>query len=210
MGYDAVWKKGTICPNRMLKKEDHDINCKVCDGTGFLYESEGADIKAVITSIGLKQMWQTFGRFDVGMGIITVEPIHKISWWDLVEFPKSVIRYSQILQRGSDGKLIDKAKYPVVEMVRAVDPLGVDYTCGHDFDLTDEGKIDWNVVGGRKPKPSAFYSVSYLCHPRYIVLELVHQIRESQTRQSGPIVRTEFPLQAIGKLDFLVGDESVK
>lgn len=210
MGYDSIWKKGVICPNRLIKKEEHDLNCKVCDGTGFLYDNSGEMIKALVTSIGLKQMWQTFGRFDVGMGIITVSPEHRLSWWDMIEFPTSTIRYSQIMQRGSDGLFVDKAKYGVVEMVRAVDPLGVDFVCGHDFEITIDGKLDWNVQGGRKPSAGSFYSVSYLCHPRYIVVELVHQIRKSPSKQGGVLQSTEFPIQAIGKLDFLIGDESVK
>ena len=213
-GYDTLWKRGCVCPNRMLEKQNHDVNCTVCDGTGFLYDA-GTPIKSLTTSIGLKQMWQTFGRFDVGMAIITVNPKHKMSWWDLIEFPDEVVRYTEILKRGPT--LIDKAKYKVKTAIRVVDHVGTDYAVKTDFNISTDGKFDW-TGGAKSPALNSFYSVSYLCSPRYVILEMVHQFRNSQSRSvpkylhehSGPITHVEFPLQAIGKLDFLIGDESRK
>jgi len=213
-GYEVIWKKSVPCPNRMLNKDDHDLNCTLCDGTGFLFDS-GKVIKALMTSISLKQTFASFGRFDIGMAIITVEPEHKFSWWDSIELRKNkcgddvTIRYSEVLQRGKNT-LVDKTKYQGVSAVRLVDASGVDYTADVDFKFTTDSKISWDVLNGSHPATGVFYSLSYLCHPRYVILDLAHQFRNARSRSADTKGLIEFPVQGIGKLDFLIGDESKK
>ena len=198
-GYPALWRRAVVCPNRMVDKLNHDVNCTVCDSTGFLYD-EGTPIKALTTSIGVKQMWQAFGRYDVGTAVISVNPIYRISWWDMIEFPEDVIRYSEVIQHDQHA-VADKLKYVPVDAVRVTDSIGTNYTFGTDYTFVNN-TIEWIN------HPEKFVSVSYTCHPRYILLELVHHFRRSASRNAGIKAPADFPLQAVAKLDFMLGDES--
>lgn len=198
-GAPALWRKGVVCPNRIVGKNNHDLNCALCDGTGFLYDA-GTEIKALTTSIGVKQMWEAFGRYDVGTSIISVNPANQISWWDMVEFPEATIRYSEVIKRDLVTG-IDKLKYTPVAPVRFVDSLGTDYVIDTDFTFVNN-TVQWIT------DPSPYVSASYTCHPRYILLELVHHYRRSTVNHAGLKFQADFPLQAVAKLDFLIGDES--
>lgn len=204
MGDNVLWRKSTVCPNRMLVKQNHDLNCKLCDGRGFLFDA-GTEIKAGFTSISVKQMWQTWGRFDVGTVMVTTPNANKLSWWDKLEHLDATIRYSEIIQRPTYG-LEDKLKYVAIDVARLVDSLGKDYECGVDFTIPN-GKVLW--AAGLAPANESFYSISYTCHPHYIVLELPHQIRQKQATTGGRAVEAQdFPVMAVAKLEFLIEDES--
>lgn len=210
MGYNALWRKGMICPSRIVGKQNHDINCTLCDGIGFLYDREPTNAKVLVTSISVKQMYQTFGRFDAGMAMITTEPANKLSWWDSIEFTQSTARYTEAVQRAKVG-VIDRLKYKVIDTVRLVDAKGRDYVKGTDYDITAEGRISWRA-SGQKPAPEAFYSIAYLVRPTYIVLDLIHVIRDSPSVRvpgSRGLSAAEFPVMGVGKLNFLLGHQEV-
>lgn len=215
MRYNSTWQRAMVCPNRIVEKNNHNINCKVCDGTGFLYDA-GVAAKILVTSVSVRQMWQTQGRIDLGMAMITTMPETRMSWWDKFTFNESVIRYTEAVKHVAGTGTTDKLKYAIIDaatdpgVLRLVDQTGHEYVYGTDFVVTD-GKIVWAVEPG-----DLFYSVMYLRRPSYIVIDVNHHFRTLPAfgaaglggQALGPERTIEFPVMGVGKLDFLVGDES--
>jgi hypothetical protein len=213
--YNSTWYQATVCPNRMVEKADHNLNCTVCNGLGHLYDA-GTTIKMLVTSVSIRQMWATQGRVDLGMAMITTPPETTLSWWDKVTFNEATIRYTEVVQHQPINGLTDKLKYGIVDstnlnkrgVLRLVRQDGVDLTLDTDFSVVN-GCIVWATDPG-----SIFYSVLYFARPSYIIIDVNHQFRalpafgKRGINVRGPERTVEFPVMALGKLDFLVGDES--
>lgn len=209
MRYNCTWRRGMECPNRIGSDENHNVNCEVCDGTGFLYDDDGVPEKMLVTSISLRQQYQSFGRFDAGMGMITALPGTRLSWWDKVTFNESKIRFTEAFAPPKAG-LTQKLKYLIVDetaergVLRLVSATKVKQRLGIDYSIVN-GAIQWTSKPSEK-----FFSVMYLIRPTYILLDISHHIRQLPTGKTfGKREQTtEFPILAAGKLDFLVGREN--
>ena len=214
MRYNTFWQKAMVCPNRIGEKLNHDLNCTVCDGTGHLYD-DGEEAKMLVTSVSMRQMYATQGRIDLGMAMITTLPETQLSWWDKVTFTETTIRYTEVVQHVAGNGLSDKLKYAVVDdpdkrgVLRLVDQTGLAYTIDTDFSIDTLGRIQWTTDPG-----NIYYSVLYLRRPVYIILDVNHHARTLPAfgargiNTRGPERTIDFPVMGIGKLDFLMGDES--
>jgi hypothetical protein len=73
-----------------------------------------------------------------------------------------------------------------------------------------EGGIEW--ITDDRPVDRAYYSVSYVYRPRYIVQDLPHffnqhPVGEDMSR-TGKAAMTEFPITAMARLDLYIRDQS--
>lgn len=215
MRYNSTWQKALVCPNAIVDKNSHDLNCTVCDGTGFLYDT-GVEAKMLVTSVSVRQLWATQGRVDLGMAMITTLPETPMSWWDKVTFNETTIRFTERLKHSPNNGVVDKLKYPIVDteeqrgVLRMVRDDGTDLVLDTDFSITTDGKVQWAVDPG-----DVFFSVMYFRRPSYIIIDVNHHFRTLPA--FGPrgigkpgVERTiAFPIMGLGKLDFLLGtDES--
>lgn len=203
-GYLVTWEKAAYCPNRPrggVAPATHDINCRICDGTGFVYFG-GCDTEMLIQAVTLHQNYWAQGRWDLGMVRITARPGIALSYGDRVSLRNGAIRFSELVVRGTGAS--DKLKYEPLDIdyVAWVNRSGslVTFGVGSDLDVQN-GSAVWIGSG---PDSGAYYTITYTCRPRYVVQDLLHQHRES----SVGTARVPFPTQAVGKLDFLVRDES--
>lgn len=205
-GYDVVWEKATYCPNRGgLTARDHKIDCTVCDGSGFLRYAPIAT-RMLMTSINLNQSYYAYGRWDAGSQMVTALPEMRLHPFDKLTLSNGVARFQELIRR-QPNTLRDRPKYkPLcidhVGWMTRTNVLRVFYE-NHDFSVNTDGYIVWDTQANR-PDDNDIYTISYTYRPVYIVLELMHQHRDSTV--DG--VHYEFPVQAMAKLDFLVRDES--
>lgn len=219
MGYNVTWKRALVCPNRIVEKSSHDLNCTVCDGTGFLYD-EGTSQKMLVSSVSLRQAYQSQGRVDLGTAMLTAKPEVPLSWWDKVTLTETTIGFTEVVLH-VPGKP-DKLKYPIVDteekrgVWRLVRNDGTQYELDTDFVVGADGLLSWAVEPGQ-----CFFSIGYYIRPTYIVLDVNHHARTlpafgprgiaQNVNPSGASQRTvEFPVMALGKFDFLVGTEESK
>jgi hypothetical protein len=203
-GYPAVWEQAMACPNRIGDKTKHNINCTVCEGRQYVYHTP-ATITVALTSLTLKEMWREIGRFDLGTAMVTTEPAHRLGYWDKLTLTENRLRYTEPMQRLPRGA--DKLRYPPLTITRAVGADGTTtYTQGIDFTLL-ENKITW--LPNKGPGIGGFYALSYFYRPVYIVLDLIHAIRDTPlARAQGHMV--EMPVQAIARLDYLLADRTAE
>jgi hypothetical protein len=201
-GYTAVWTKAALCPNRDPAQEDHHrISCELCDHHGFIYY-EPTDIKVHITSLGLKQLFLPESRYQPGMAYFTTLPEHKLNFWDKVQLTTAKGRFSQVLKLSSTRKY--KLKYPALALQYAVLDNGTTLPV-MSIGIDDAGAI---TIPTGVPS-TGFLSVSFFYKPVYLLIDLVHQIRDSRLTEWTEDKEAEFPNQAVGQLDFLVRDEGL-
>jgi len=86
---------------------------------------------------------------------------------------------------------------------------------GVDFDVWD-GQIDWSRGDASGSAPAApdgterggRYAISYLIHPRYLVVGAPHMARDQWVSvAAGGQALARFPVEGAAKLDFLGGAE---
>lgn len=207
-GYCILWEKAVLCPNvpgTGLSPRDHAIGCPICDGAGFVYV-DAVETKMLMQGIRLSQSYFAYGRWDAGNTLVTAEPEFTVDHFDRLTLGNGVGRFTQRLLR-QPGAPADRLKYAPLcfHFVGWVDRSGAlaKFTQDVDFRVSaDGGSVEW--PGANQPDAGSFYSVCYDYRPRYVVLDLVHQHRDSTVEGQ----HYQFPVQAIAKLDFLVRNES--
>jgi hypothetical protein len=215
-GYQVQWEKATFCPNAPntgLGPRDHDINCSICNGSGFLYfdppTTPEVDLRLtymLMQGIRLDQSYHAYGRWDVGTQMVTAMPEFTIDYFDRLTLCNGIARFRERVTR-QPGTTTDKLRYAplTIDHVCWVDRTGAlkTFTANSDFTINvDEDSIEWILTAGL-PDDMDRYSVVYTYRPRYIVQDLVHQHRD-QAVDGGK--RVAFPVQAIARLDFLIRD----
>lgn len=207
-GYNARWSKAALCPNRDPTQEDHHrIDCRLCDHHGFIYY-DPTDIIVLITSLGQKQMFLPESRYQPGMAYFTTMPEFKLSFWDKIELTKSEARFTQVI-KVIFGQTTYKMKYPVISVSLAMTNSGVVIPTS-SITVDTNGQIVF--AANSIPDGTAFLTVSFRYRPVYIMIDLLHQVRDSRitvlNTDPNKDQELEFPSQAVGQLDFLIRDEN--
>lgn len=206
-GYCLTWEKAILCPNvpgTGLAPRDHDMSCAVCGGTGFIYV-DPIDTSMLMQGIKLSQNFYAYGRWDGGSMMVTAEPEFTIDYFDRLTLKNGVGRFTERIVRQS-GTTVDVLKYAPLcfHYVGWVNRVGALVTFTDDVDFrrsADGSSIEW--IGTNQPDASSFYSVGYDYRPRYVVLDLLHQHRDSTVGGK----HYQFPVQAVAKLDFLIRNQ---
>lgn len=203
-GLAVTWEKALFCPFRTNEPtpNTHDINCKTCNGDGYIYV-QPVETKMLVSGATIEQVFYIQGRFDGGIAQISAMPGDLIGYWDRVTVNQSTIRYTQPVERLAKTTT-DPLRYT------ALDVLHVQYqdrvfTKDRDFRVKDN-QIVWTSNKSARPPDGEFYTTLYTRRPVYIILNLQHQHREVPDTIAG--TTQQMPLQATAKLDFLVRDET--
>lgn len=207
-GKEMTWERATWCPDFINNdKNQHNINCTICDGSGFVY-SDPTPFKAVSQGINLQHVFRAEGRFDLGTQIVTVKSGFAVNIWDKLTYRETVTRYRQTLKRNSVD-LIDRPRYDVLRVDRLATPETV-FEQSRDFVVTDDGKIQW--ITATPPTDGDIYTIDYIHHPIYIVVDMPNEIRNAL--QTGSPLGTrenqvDFPTRHLAKRDFQIRPEGL-
>lgn len=205
-GYDVCWEKAAFCPNRPpdgLAPKDHDINCTLCEGTGFIY-FDPVPTRMLVQTVKLNESFYAYGRWDAGSAMVTALPEFRLNYWDRLTLGNGVARFQELVRRQPEGDDLLKYEPLSIEYVAWVNRSKelVIFTKDEHFALVD-GSLHW-YEGVVHPDANDYYTVAYSYRPRYIVLDLIHHHRVSTVKDQ----HLEFPVQAVAKLDFLIRDQS--
>lgn len=202
-GYDVNWERSLFCPNRKngLGPKDHPASCHVCDGTGRVYYGLEKNRRMLITGVSMSESYYQQGRWDSGQVNITAEPCDRLAPWDRITLNNGRARFQEMLLRQPNSQT-DRTRYPILT-VDYLTWVGRDESLhvavmDEDFVVNSEREITW--VSNNRPDARDYYSLAYFYRPRYIIADLMHQHRDST--EDG--VHKEFPVQAIGRLDYLI------
>lgn len=230
-GYRTLWEQAAVCACRNFDSNQPKPDCPICNGKGWEYHSE-QEIPSIVDSLSLKpEGWIAFGEYVSGMATFTVKALHAPGRWHRYTLLDSVMEHSEICRRRpgavtalsypvaeiSQSEIIDGALCSVTRGVlrlRLVDPStnlpGAMLYQGQDFNLTAAGLIDWSAGDalGTAPAPGAAFSVSYLYHPRYVVTEHPHVIRDTNSAlQRATPIHERMPVQVMARLDWMAREQ---
>lgn len=229
-GYRVSWEKALPCPRRLLKDgSKHDFNCPVCANShGLIYFDllttytdalgrAAVELRMVVTSIPLHTQNMDGGVVLPGSALISMPVGVKVGYKDRITLLDSKIRVSEIVKRG--GGTTDKLKYPGIPtsadatagLVRAQagNPVSTIYTIPDQVTINAQGEVQW--VPGEGPAVGQYYAAMYWRRPAYIVMDILHVVRDSlkpEHGSRGTEINYDFGGQIVGQLDFMVRDES--
>lgn len=202
-GYPVVWEKAALCPNRTgLGTTDHSMVCPFCSQTGYVY-FDPVETRVLATSLKLNESFFAYGRWDQGSTMITSLPDLHFHSMDRFTFTEGFNRFNEHVYRHPRSDT-DTLKYTALQIVYVVWVKdGALVTAQESLDFSVSGnEIIWRSTN--RPVSRSWYTVVYVYRPRYVVTELMHQIRYSPKNAEG---MAAYPTQVMAKLDYLVRNE---
>lgn len=187
------WEKATIC---FCARQDGttDPSCEQCLGFGWLY-FDPQDITVVVTTLRDIKAFTDLGvqgSWILGKVSITSPSKNNLSFKDRLTSRDSQITYSQLLFMGTKERL----RYEAIEIIYLASEAQI-YVSGVDYVLED-GAIVW--LPSKKPPDGTAVTIRYTAHPSYIILEAIHEIRDTTL---VPNTFTRMPRNHLAELDYL-------
>jgi hypothetical protein len=237
-GYRIAWSRGQLCPCKSAAEQSTqpDPNCEICGGDGFLYfrpkdyalpmDAGKLDpiqahllglyraviIRGIVTSVAKNvETYDTLGHWAWGSALCTVRHENRLNYYDRLVFIDSVTAHSEVVDVETPEAPFG-AHYPLIDVNLLIDATGQRYIQGEDFQLTEEGKVEFFPA---KVGPAGRYGIHYHYHPVFLVMEHAHLVRESVLKfKTDPASLTTplgdhqpFPIQAMIKLDYLAATD---
>lgn len=191
------------CPNvKSIDGREHEINCHLCDGNGYLDENP-VETFAYTQSFNkdlLKNIEGTVTEWEEGVAFFSFLVGVNLSYFSKVVLTDYAKPYYEQVQRQAGNS--DKARYPIFSVKVLRDKNGVKYTEGTDFTVA-EGMVKWNENKG--PSTGTIYSINYNSNVVYRCISALHQGRYGTNEVQVPTLEVvEYPEQWKVKLDYLI------
>lgn len=177
-GYNLTWEKSTLCPCVDVNGKS-EVTCSLCGGKSFFY-FDPIEIKGLITGLNVLKGFADVGEHGdwiLGKASLTVPSEHRIAFRDRVTNKDSLLEYSQLIVHEGLPSTKDTLRYPALA-VRILRTKTKQFVEDVDFRIAGDGKIEW-ISTGTRPKRDEVYTILYTCHPVWIALDGMHQVRDT-------------------------------
>ena len=187
---DLVYKQGvrvrvyrsSYCPRvKSIDGAEHDIDCPICKGTGFL-DRYPIETYAFIQGQTMEKQHFAEGMYDGNAVQATFMQGIELQYFTLVELMDFTDLFFERVKR--QAGVMDVLRYPATRVNMLVDANGSDYFEGSDFRLDANGCIIW-CPGGRQPAKGVIYSVNYEMTVMFRALKAAHVNRFVQASDAG-------------------------
>lgn len=239
-GYRLAWSRACVCPCAPLnaQTEQADPSCPDCAGAGYLYftanpgaanpaagelsevqqaiiASSGATvIRGILTGMGQSETpYDRLGRLPSGQCVVTVRPYNRIGYLDRLIALDSYVIHTERAYYPARDDLTVPLRYLVDGGVNLLRSSTQTFVPDVDFEVV-AGKV--RFLPGRGPAYGSYLAAHYNCHPHYLVMEQPHASRvtylpRGKTGLATPEGNvTQLPLQAVLRLDWLVGRDEAR
>lgn len=206
-----IYKKGVRvkiwdiipCPNvKSIDGREHEINCHLCDGNGYLDEN-GRETLAFSQSYSkdlLKNPEGIITEWEEGVAYLSFLVGVNLSYFSKVMLLDYAKPYYERVQRQSGSA--DKVRYPIHKVNIIRDKNGVRYVQDTDF-IVEEGMVKW--LSGKGPATGVIYGINYDTNVVYRCMSALHQGRYGTNEVKVPELQVvEYPEQWKVKLDYLI------
>jgi hypothetical protein len=205
-GMIVTWESASDCPCIKINSAGQpDFNCSLCKGKGR-YWYNPTFIQGIMTNINTQLRYENPGEIIAGTNYFTTLPNYQLGFWDRITNEHSTIRFSQIIEKGDPGGK-DPLRFLPLEVL-SLRTVSTVYTVNIDFEVDPEGYINW-IPTGLEPNRGERYSVDYVMHPRWIVIDLINVLRDTYVKAKKPgITFQPLPVRALIRLEFYVDFKS--
>jgi len=213
-GVALIQSRPMQCPNvKDLAGGDHDPSCEICSN-GYIYYGH-KEFTGVFMGNSIQRQFQMSGTFDFDQASIIMPAKNAdgtdfdVNMFDRIEMPGNEVRYFQRVEHSQTGR--DRLHFPATRVDKLITADLRIFTSGVDFQVTNEGRIQW-LPGGDRPgynldiDRGEIYSVTYYCRPVFTVISLPHQLRVTKAMKNGVAVEERFPQLAVCRKDFFPHD----
>lgn len=213
MGLDYRWSRAVECPCRLnLITDQWDVTCPRCLGDGWMYvhpcaqETRGQAVedyslvRGIFSSVGGDpSIIETFGSFEFGEAILTVQNTHRVAYRDRFVAVEQEYAHSELVLRG-EGDIVPIGKtgrsreeqltalrYEPVRVNYAATADGTAYYQGLDFQVValPSGMSQLRWLSGRGPAVGDIYTIHYDFRPVWIVDSNVYKVQNSRGPAAG-------------------------
>ena len=191
------------CPNiKKIDSAEHEINCPLCHGDGFI------DVNPIesIAFLQTQTLQKTFGPEGVwddqriAATFVSGMELQYFSKIQLLDF--TTLFYEYIQRQQGD---VDRLKYSAFKINYIMDQDGVSYFIDKDCTLDQNGDVKWI---GNRPAFKKIYSIHYSYPIQYRAINALHVNRFSQSGFKQPErIPLELNQQWIIKRDYLITRE---
>jgi hypothetical protein len=191
-----------FCPNvKSIDGAEHNIDCKQCNGSGFL-DVHPIDTISLIQNQSLEKMPFVEGMVDGNSVAATFSTGIELQYFTKVELMDFTEPFFQRILR-QEGN-VDVLKYRAHHVNVLIGQNGKEYYGDIDFSLDANGSIAWKP--NRGPNPGDIYSIHYESAVQFRAVRAMHTNRFSQyfDKTLGGAVHTKLPEQWLLQKEFMV------
>jgi len=211
-GYLIKVYSATYCPCRRDSTTQALNTCKSCEGKGWLWKTIPIEVLGVISSINLNKTYRyNWSELLIGTAMLTLPQEFQLSYFDKIIMMDSESIYSQLSKKsGVDIGTFHNypIHYNVTELLDAY-IWDEDNKLAIPIDIQNEAEIKINVDGSAILVEKTLFpinsndqiiSVRYKYNPTYLVVELLHDFRNSYAKQKlSKETILKLPVQAMIK-----------
>lgn len=140
----------TYCPKvKSVDGAEHEINCTLCNGSGWLDVDPICDVTALIYNQELDKLPQVEGFVDGNTVKMTFPVGIELQYFTKIEFQDFTEIFMQRLMR-APGTLVDVTKYNAKRVNVLIDYFGIRYYQDRDFMIDCDGNIRWLTPGDQR------------------------------------------------------------
>lgn len=186
-GAKVDWEQAIVCQCLSNDSNQPDFNCPYCGGSGFRY-FPAKQIRVVVTSFSSSVKLETLGIREPGTAYATPTSDVIMGYRDRLTFVDYKCKYSEAIRFNPElGSRVSSKTYRNIKEVISLIQGDIMYEEGIDFRISDDGyHIEWI---GKDYDPSLEYTtmgILYLTTPRYLVTDLLHELRATYTERHVP------------------------
>lgn len=233
-GQEVTWEMAAKCPctekidtqGREGDLGHSQAGCPECKNhPGVIYHSAQESFMLVANISKNPQKYNMPAEMAQGAAAFTALPEHRPHFLDRLTLVRSVMPYHEVRERLAN---VEQPRYPIVTrevavrgtehpakpvtkeldvlLIRKADSAGRivpgALVKGTDYNVVD-GAVEW-VSGSGAPLVGQRYAISYYSHPRYVVREFPHAVRDTwiSKKQQEP-VHIEMATMVYAWLEFL-------
>jgi hypothetical protein len=200
-GYKVKIFKSTVCPCQLSDKNEPQINCGNCGGTGYIFYNP-VETRAIITSLNYRTKVHEWTVENIGTISITTYSNLELTIMDKVQILETYSVMTQLINvvHAPNGTLFSYLKYKPTEVsevfafASTTEPLEVIPESA--YSITEFG-LKWNTDFYLNRRISIRYTHLF----EYLIIDIPHNMRQSTYKEfSGEITQDDFPVNGVGRL----------
>lgn len=191
-----------FCPNvKSIDGAEHNIDCKMCNGSGFL-DLYPIETISFIQNQALEKQINVEGMVDGNSVAATFPAGIELQYFTLVQLTDFTEPFFQRIKR-QEGNA-DVLKYKALKVNALVDQGGKHFYQDTDFTLDQNGSVLWKP--NRGPNPGDIYSIHYEAAVQFRAVRAMHVSRFTQiySKNDGGTLHMKLPEQWLLQKEFLV------
>lgn len=204
-GMKCDWEQAIVCQCITEDSGQPDFTCPICHGSGFRY-LPAIQIRVVSSSFSSSVQLETLTIREPGTAYVTPPSTIIMGYRDRLNFIDFECKFSETIRFKATSPYSNMTHRNIKRVIYLIQDDNV-YEEGVDFEVTEDGyHLCWLDME-TAPQEDTSMSLLYMTTPRYLVTDLLHELRATYIERKVPQETfKEFPKQyRVHREDFVYG-----